>query len=114
MPLDVLGELLAPAPAQAPRDAARVPAFPEIAYGYQPGRSSAFSAVCHVIAVLLIAFSSTRLAYMHAVDVVPPKLAPLKIDPLYLPAVGGGSQGGGREGGGSGTHTEASSGLRAR
>jgi hypothetical protein len=114
MPLDVLGELLAPAPAQGPRDAARVPAFLEIGYGYQPGRSSAFSAVCHVIAILLIAFSSTRLAYMHAAEVVPPKLVPLKIDPLYLPELGGGSEGGGREGGGSGTHTEASNGLRAR
>jgi len=112
MPLDVLEELLAPA--QAPRDAARIPAFLEIGYGYQPGRSSAFSAVCHVIAVLLIAFSSTRLAYMHAAEVVPPKLVPLKIDPLYLPEMGGGSEGGGREGGGSGTHTEASNGLRAR
>ena len=72
MPLDVLEELLAPAPARGPREAARVPAFLEVGYGYQPGRSSAFSAVCHVIAVLLIAFSSTRLAYMHAVEVVPP------------------------------------------
>jgi len=70
MPLDVLEELLAPA--QAPRDAARIPAFLEIGYGYQPGRSSAFSAVCHVIAVLLIAFSSTRLASCTLPKLWPP------------------------------------------
>jgi hypothetical protein len=114
MPLDVLEELLAPAPAQKHRDAARVPAFLEIGYGYQPGRSSAFSAVCHVVAVLLIAFSSTRMAYVHAVEVVHPRLEPMRVDPLYLPVLGGGSEGDGAAGGGSGTPVEASSWLRAR
>lgn len=113
MPLDVLEELLAPTPAQKHRDAARVPAFLEIGYGYQPGRSSAFSAVCHLVAVLLIAFSSSRLAYVHAAGVVHPRLEPMRVDPLFLPVLGGGSEGGGAEGGGSGTHTEPSSGLRA-
>jgi hypothetical protein len=113
MPFDVLEELLAPVPSQKHRDAACVPAFLEIGYGYRPGRSSAFSAVCHLVVVLLIAFS-TRLAYVHAAEVVHPRLEPMRVDPLYLPVLGGGSEGDGAEGGGSGTPTEASSGLRAR
>lgn len=112
MSLDVLDELLQTAPVRSCRDATRVPGFLEIGYGYQLGRSSGFSALLHLLTALLIASSSTRLAYIHAV--VPPRLEPMRIDPLYLPALGGGSEGAGKQGGGSGAATEASSGLRAR
>lgn len=114
MSLELLEELVQAAPPRKFRDATRVPSFLEIGYGYRPGRSSGFSALLHLLAALLIASSSTRLAYVHAAEVVPPRLEPMKIDPLYLPVLGGGSEGAGREGGGSGTATEASSGLRAR
>jgi hypothetical protein len=114
MSLEVLEELLQAAPARKRRDAIRVPSFLEIGYGYRPGRSSGFSVLLHLLAALLIASSSARLAYVHAAEVIPPRLEPMKIDPLYLPVLGGGSEGSGELGGGSGAATEASSGLRAR
>ena len=114
MSLELLEELVQAAPHCQFRDATSVPNFLEIGYGYRPGRSSGFSALLHLLAALLIASSSTRLAYVHAAEVVRPRLEPMKIDPLYLPVLGGGSEGAGKEGGGSGTATEASSGLRAR
>jgi hypothetical protein len=114
MSLELLEELVQAAPPRKFRDAIRVPSFLEIGYGYRPGRSSGFSLLLHLLAALLIASSSTRLAYVHAAEVVRPRLEPMKIDPLYLPVLGGGSEGSGALGGGSGAATETSSGLRAR
>jgi hypothetical protein len=114
MGLEVLEELLQPLPTRTAPQPARVPAFLEIGYGYRPGRSSGVSVLFHSLALLLIVVSSTRFAYVHAVEVVPPRFQPMKVDPLYLPVLGGGSEGAGAEGGGSGTRSEASSGLRAR
>lgn len=88
--------------------------FLEIGTGYRPGRSSGLSVMFHLIALLLIVVSSTRFAYVHAAEVVPPRFEPMKVDPLYLPTLGGGSEGAGLEGGGSGAAAEASTGLRAR
>ena len=113
MSLELLEELVQAAPPRKFRDVTRVPSFLEIGYGYRPGRSSGFSALLHLLAALLIASSSTRLAYVHAAEVAHPRLEPIKIDPLYLPMLGGGSEGAGKEGGGSGTATEESNGLRA-
>ena len=113
MDLELLEELMQPLSEQGCQ-LDRIPSFAEVGYGYLPGRSSGFSAVIHLIAIVLIAVSSTRVVFVHAAEVVHPKLEPLKIDPLYLPVLGGGSEGAGVEGGGSGTPTQASSGLRAR
>src|SRR5207302_3378586 len=92
----------------------RVPSFLEIGYGYRPGRSSGFSVILHLTALLLIVIASTHFVFVQAAEVVRPKLEPMKVDPLYLPELGGGSEGDGAKGGGSGTPTEASTGLRAR
>ena len=107
-------DILLPSPPKPETSAASVPSFLEIGTGYRPGRSSGFSIILHLFAVLLIVASSTRFAYLHAVEVVPPRFQPMQVDPLYLPAIGGGSEGDGAKGGGSGTPTEASAGLRAR
>jgi hypothetical protein len=114
MGLEVLEETLQPLPTRKALQPARVPAFLEIGYGYRLGRGSGLSVLFHSFALLLIVVSSTRFAYVHVVEVVPPRFQPMKIDPLFLPVLGGGSEGTGAEGGGSGTHNEASSGLRAR
>jgi hypothetical protein len=116
MDVEVLEEILQPTTALEvpPQSGDRVPSFLEIGYGYRPGRSSGLSVVFHLCGLLLILVSSARLPYMHAAEVIPPRLQPLKIDPLYLPSLGGGSEGAGTKGGGSGTPTPASTGLRAR
>jgi hypothetical protein len=88
--------------------------FLEVGTGYRAGRSLGLSVIVHQLALLLIVISSTRFAYVHAAEVVPPKLEAMKVDPLFLPALGGGSEGAGEQGGGSGAAAEASSGLRAR
>ena len=114
MELEVLEELLVPTPEPVTRDADYIPSFREIGYGYHPGRSSGLSLIFHLLVPLLMVLFSARSPYMHAAEVIPPRLQPLKIDPLYLPSLGGGSEGAGAKGGGSGTPTPASTGLRAR
>lgn len=114
MGLEVLEELLQPAPVRKKLVADRVPSFLEIGYGYRPGRSSGLSIVFHLAALLFIVMSSTHFIFVQAAEVLHPKLEPMKVDPLYLPELGGGSEGDGAKGGGSGTPTEASTGLRAR
>jgi hypothetical protein len=113
MDLEVLEETLLAPPELVTRDTDRVPSFLEVDYGYHPGRSSGFSAMFHFFALFLIVASSTRFAYLNAVEVIKPRLQPT-VDPLYLPLLGGGSEGAGAKGGGSGTPKPASTGLRAR
>ena len=104
--LSVPEEQHAPAPALS---------FREIGYGYRSGRSFGYSVLLHQFALLLIVFSS-RLAFVRAVEAVPPRLE--TAEPigkvLYLPTLGGGSEGAGKQGGGSGSEPELSTGVRAR
>jgi hypothetical protein len=112
----VLEDLVGPLPVkQEVREAARIPAFLEIGYGYRPGRSFGFSVLAHQLALLLILISSGRFAFVHAAEVVPPDLQSAKMNgPLFLPTLGGGNEGDGLQGGAAGSTAEASTGLRAR
>ena len=85
MGLEVLEELMQPAPVRKKPVSDRVPSFLEIGYGYRPGRSSGFSVILHLTVLLLIVISSTHFVFVQAAEVVRPKLEPMKVDPLYLP-----------------------------
>jgi hypothetical protein len=113
----VLEELLKPSLVRRDSPALPTPALREIGYGYCPGRSLGLSIIFHLLALLLIVISSSRLVHIRAAaaQIMPPRIEPVHLDEaIYLPALGGGSEGAGQRGGGSGVAQEASSGLRAR
>ena len=89
--------------------------FREIGTGYRTGRSFGYSVLLHQFVLVVIVFTS-HYAFVHTVEVVPPRLAEAQpIDKvLYLPTLGGGSEGAGAQGGASGSEPELSQGVRAR
>lgn len=88
--------------------------WPEIKYGYRPGRSLVLSLLLHCLCPALIVLLG-RHAYLQTPVLVPPSLETKDSHiALVLPTLGGGAEGGGREGGGQGNADEISSGLRAR
>lgn len=109
-------ELLRPSSAEAHEPPVPSPlSFLEIGTGYRPGRSSGFSVIAHLVALLVILISSSRFAFVHAAELIPPNLEAAKTDSIvYLPELGGGNEGQGDKGGAAGSTAEASAGLRAR
>lgn len=90
------------------------PTFGEVRYGYRPGRSLWFSAVCHALGLIVILLWG-RFAFVHTPRLINIPLEVVHTDAvLYLPTFGGGSEGAGRAGGGSGQPGKATSTLPAR
>ncbi len=88
--------------------------FGEVKYGYRPGRSLGFSAICHALGIVVILFWG-RYAFVYTPRLTSIPLEVVHTDSvLYLPTFGGGSAGGGRAGGGSGQPGKVAPNLPAR
>lgn len=88
--------------------------FGEVGYGYRPGRSLGFSAICHVLGLVAILFWG-RYVFVYSPRLINISLEVARTDSVvYLPTFGGGSAGRGRAGGGSGHSGRVTSSLPAR